>query len=89
MADRAVKDAVLTFLGSRNAIPGLTEKEQLACEYLDIGIIDSVGIVEMIVFLESEFDVRFSPVDMQSVEFRTIGGLVGLTERLRKERASQ
>jgi acyl carrier protein len=79
-----VKDIVLSFLRTKNNIPGESETEQLACEYLDHGILDSLGIVEMVAEFERILNIRFSAEDMQSEEFRTIGGLILLIENLRK-----
>jgi acyl carrier protein len=82
----AAKDAVLSFLRSRGAVPnGDAQLRQFA--YLDQGILDSFGIVEMVTELESQLEVRFSPGDLQSSEFRTVGGLIDLIERLRREQA--
>jgi acyl carrier protein len=83
-----VKGTVLTFLSSKNHIPGDTEAEELACDYLAAGVLDSMGIVEMVTEFEDIFGIRFSPEDMQSDEFRTVGGLIGIVERRRTEVAS-
>ena len=83
------KETVLSFLSSKNDIPGETESDQLACEYLDQGILDSMGIIEMVVDFEKKFGIRFSPENMQSLEFRTIGGLIGIIDNLRKEQPSE
>jgi acyl carrier protein len=48
------------------------------CRYLDAGIIDSLGIVMMVTHLEAALGINFSAADMQSYEFQTIGGLIGL-----------
>ena len=88
MAHVDVKDFVLTYLRSKCEIPGKTEEEQLAYPYLDKKLIDSLGIVEMIVTLEEKFDIHFEPEHMQSDEFQTTGGLITLVERLTKEKGN-
>lgn len=50
----------------------------LACEYLDQGLIDSFGLIEMIMHFESTFDMRMDGDEMQQEEFRTIGGLINI-----------
>lgn len=77
-----VKHAVLDFLGERAPLPGVTEAELLALDYLDVGLLDSMAVVELVVTLEDRFGVRFEPEDMQSLDFRTVGGLIGLVCRL-------
>jgi acyl carrier protein len=85
-SDSNVKEKVLAFLRSKGEIPGQTEEEQLAFEYIDNKLIDSLGIVIMVLTFEEEFGIFFEPEDMQSMEFRTIGGLISLIERLIKEK---
>ncbi|TIU58036.1 MAG: acyl carrier protein [Mesorhizobium sp.] len=57
-------------------------KDAFPVHYLDDGLIDSFGIVTMIDEFESELGVSFSAEDMQSYEFQTVGGLIGILERL-------
>lgn len=81
-----IKQAVLEFFEKKGGLPGKTEEEKLDYEYLDLGIIDSMGIVEMITYYEEIFQIHFSPADMQSKEFRTPKGLISIIERLKKRR---
>lgn len=77
------KALVLDFI-VKNAVkpvPQTGEAELLGCRYLDTGIIDSFGIVMMITEFEDSMGVSFSATDMQSYEFQTIGGLIGLINR--------
>lgn len=82
-----VRAEVIRFMESRNPIPGKTESDKLNCRYLDDGVIDSLGIVEMIVAFEEKFDVHFESDDLQSLEFQSVGGLISIIERLRKAKA--
>ena len=84
-----VKSFVLTYFNSLKTLPGDNEEDWLACEYLEEGVVDSMGIVEMVAELESTFKIRFSAEDMQSDEFRTVGGLIGLIECLSTEHAGR
>lgn len=52
--------------------------DALTCEYLDQGLIDSFGLIEMIMHFETIFDMRFVGDEMQQEEFRTIGGLINI-----------
>jgi acyl carrier protein len=80
--DTKVKDAVLAYLGAKGELPA-DEAQLRGFEYLEKGLLDSFGIVEMITEFEGRFEIQFSPEDLQSAEFRTIGGLIDLLERLR------
>ena len=86
MAD--IKNTVIAFFQAKGEIPGKTETERLACAYLEVPLIDSMGIMEMIMEFEEKWQIRFSPQHMQSPAFRTIGGLVELIENMTKEQLS-
>lgn len=81
--DQDIRSYVLEFINQRNPVPGETEAEQMSVAYLDIGLIDSMGLVELVAGLEDAFGVRFEPEDMQSPEFGTVGGLIAVVSRLR------
>ena len=78
------EEAVLRFFRGKGKPLGRSKQEELECRYLDSGVLDSMQMVEMVVQFEKEFGVRFSVDDMQSPEFRTIRGLIGIIGRLRK-----
>ena len=44
-------------------------------DLFDSGYVDSVGVVELIAFLESEFDVQIADEVLMSEEFMTINGI--------------
>jgi len=77
------QDIVIKFFDEKGGIPGNGLKEKLACHYLDIKIIDSMGIIEMVTLFEDSFKIRFEAEDLQSNEFQTVGGLIELIDRLR------
>jgi acyl carrier protein len=80
-----VRRAVFAFLRAKGPIPGSTEAEQLAYPYLEQGLLDSLGVVEMVTEFEGTFGIQFTLDDLQGLEFRTVGGLIGIIERLRTE----
>ena len=83
------RDFVFAFFEARGPIPGTSEAEQGSFDYVDGVVLDSFGIVEMVTELETQFGIAFSPEDLQSPEFRTIGGLIAMVERhLRSSQAS-
>ena len=79
-----VTQEVIAFLESQNPIPGGTEDEKLQCRYLDVGVLDSMGIVMMITEFEEKFGIQFNGDHLQSDEFLTVGGVVGIIEQLRQ-----
>ena len=74
---------VLGFFAQRHPIPSTVRDEQLSCRYLDVGLVDSMGIVEMIMGFEAHFGIRFSAEHLQSPSFQTVGGLIDLIDALR------
>lgn len=78
---------VLEFFDKRGGLPGETLEQKLACHFLDAKVIDSMGIVEMVSELEEAFGIRFDADDMQSEEFQTARGLIGIIDRLRAQAA--
>jgi len=80
-----IKKEVITFLEKQNPIPGSSEQEKLDCYYLDSGVIDSLTIITLITEFEEKFQIRFESDDLQSQEFQTVGGLIGIIERLKQK----
>ena len=78
----STKKVVLKFFNGRGDIPGSTNEEKMACRYLDVGLLDSFGLVDMILEIEEKCGFRFEAEQMQSPEFRTIGGVIAISEKL-------
>ncbi len=76
-----VRKAVLEYFESVGSIPGNSEEEKLHCYYLDEKVIDSMGIVAMILEFEGKFGITFQTEEMQSEEFTRIGSLIAMIER--------
>jgi len=49
--------------------------------YIDSGYIDSMGIVKFIIEIETEFDMNIQDSEIDSDEFRKIGGLISLIKK--------
>jgi acyl carrier protein len=81
-----IRKIVLDYFNERADLSWADENEILTCQYLDIGIVDSLGIIEMVLFFEKEFSLNFTPVQMQSELFRTPGGLIVLLTNMIKKK---
>jgi len=77
------QDIVFKFFDGKGGIPGKDLQERLSCHYLDIKIIDSMGIIEMVSHFEEIFKIQFSSEDLQCEEFQTVGGLIQVIQKLR------
>lgn len=80
-----VQNVVCEYL---NAFSPLPANDPLGCAYLEIEIIDSLGIIEMVLNFEDKFGVQFSARHLQSPEFRTVGGVCDIIWRLMQESQS-
>jgi acyl carrier protein len=47
------------------------------------GLVDSLGLMQLVAFLEEEFDIEISDADMVSGNFRTVTAVTGLVESKR------
>ena len=82
--ENQIQSKILEYFSQNgNFAPGISDDEKLDAFYLDSGVIDSLGIIELVVFLEETFSVQFSSDDMQSSDFRTIRGLMKLINKLK------
>ena len=50
---------------------------------LDRGIIDSTGVLEIVLFLEGEFDIQIKASEMLPENFDTVNNMVAFVQRLR------
>lgn len=75
----AVQQAICKLLEKRGPLPEVVESYR----YLDAGHISSIALMAFVIELETHFEIELSPLDLQSDEFRYIGGLVGLIKQKR------
>ena len=73
-----IKQFLKSYLEDTKPIP-LNDDEFLQYRYLDEHL-DSFGIIQFIMAVESEFDITLAPEDTESEAFRTIGGLINIIE---------
>jgi acyl carrier protein len=55
---------------------------------LDAGLIDSTGILELVAFLESQFDIRIADADIVPANLDSIKAIVAYVERTRATAAA-
>lgn len=79
----SIRDFILKTIEKKSRLPVNENIDQF--NYIDSGHIDSIGLIKFVLDLENEFGIDIAPEDMESEEFRTIGGLAALIEKhLRK-----
>ena len=72
----AIRQFVLRLIEKKAKLPKDTDIDSF--NYIDCGYVDSIGIIKFIVEIESEFDIEILDTDLESLEFRTVGGIVSL-----------
>ena len=69
---------VLAVFEAKGAVPGATPEEKLKQDYFEAGLVDSIGIVDLVAELEKKFGVRFTDKNFQDPRFAIIGGIAEL-----------
>lgn len=73
-----IKEIVLQFFNEKDIeVDNLSDNDDI----LFSGIIDSFQIVELIGFLEAEFNIEFNDDDINEENFKTIGKIIELVTR--------
>jgi acyl carrier protein len=49
--------------------------------FIDTGYIDSIGVIKFVIDIEAEFDIEIDESDIESSEFRIIGGLISIIQK--------
>lgn len=60
----------------RDRVPSLDLKADE--NYIDKGVIDSFGIIELVEAIETHFEIRLDQNDLQSLELFSIAGLAAI-----------
>lgn len=76
----SVEAKIRTYI-AENLLFGDTAELKADESFLDKGIIDSTGILEIVVFLEEEFGVKVADHEMLPENLDSIGNIVRFVER--------
>lgn len=74
-----VAEAILVFL--RDRFPGLGEEVDSSTPLLDGGAVDSIGILELMMFVGDRYGFEIDDADFVPENFETVEALVNLVER--------
>ena len=72
---------IFEYLASSSASPLSPGEDSMRVNLFQSGAVDSVGVLELVLFLEERFEVRFGPEDLESDDFQTIEGILSLVRR--------
>jgi len=74
MPDQALYEEVARFFSERLNMAVSRADEDL----LDNGILDSLAFVDLLLYLEQQFDIRIAADELELEDFRSIGKIAGL-----------
>lgn len=76
MTQEEIKKKVSAFLSAKGEIKDVSDN------YIEAGVLDSMGIVQMVMAFEQTFGIHFEAEHFQDPKFATVSGLVTLIEQL-------
>lgn len=72
----AIQEFVLQLIEKDFSLPEGIDIESFS--YIDKGYVDSIGVIKFVLDIESQFEIEISESDLESTEFRTVGGIVSI-----------
>lgn len=81
----AVQGALLKFLAETTHDPRLSREIRGDDNLFELGILDSMGVVQLVMFIEEHFGIRMSEDDLASSEFTHLRGLAEIIVRHQME----
>jgi len=77
-----IQNTILGYFHEKWAIPIDDRNTALKLNFIAEEIADSFGVIELIIWLEERYKVKFSTEQLQSERFRTIEGLSHIVAEL-------
>jgi len=77
----SIQRKVLKFMEKKKKIPIKFKNKILDFEYLDYGQIDSLEIIDFIIFLNKTFKIKLTNAEIASKKFRKFGGLLEIIDK--------
>jgi len=82
MSDDVIKRRLREFVAKNFYLPDPTSFDD-ATSFLDRGVIDSTGVLELVAFVEGEYDLSVADEDIVPANFDSIDALAGFVARKR------
>lgn len=81
MEEKLIIKNIISFLEINKKIPKNKLKNIKNFEYLHENHIDSLDLINLILFLEKKFKIKFTIKNKESMDFRTVGGLTKIIKK--------
>tara|TARA_B100000963_G_scaffold119478_1_gene104077 strand:+ start:7248 stop:7502 length:255 start_codon:yes stop_codon:yes gene_type:complete len=78
MNKKNIIEDLVKFLEREKKIPFKFKKDIENFEYLRFNQIDSIGLINFILWIEKKYKIKLKIKDKESKEFRTVGGLANI-----------
>lgn len=75
-----MKAKIINYITEKLANNELEEELEVEDDLLGSGLIDSLGMMKLILFIETEFQVQIPPEDMTIENFMTVGHITSYLE---------
>ena len=75
-----MQDKIKSYIESKFNVKFDGESLSVDSDLFESGIVDSVGVIELVSFIEQEFEVRLNDEDLMSVKMTTISGIKELIQ---------
>jgi D-alanine--poly(phosphoribitol) ligase subunit 2 len=75
---------LVEWFSQRGNVPGDSLEEQCKLNFFEAGLIDSFGVIELIMAVEEQFGVKFDELHFQDRRFATIEGLSEIISEIKK-----
>lgn len=76
-------DAILSWVRANLLDPGEESKVTRETNLLELGVLDSLKIAELVFFLESEHDIVIDTDEVETENFTSVSQIVQLAERFK------
>jgi acyl carrier protein len=74
---------ILAYFEEHGTVDGKAPDELLDANYFELELLDSLGVVQLVVGIEDDFGVRMQSSHMQDPRFCTIRGLAAIIDEER------
>lgn len=78
---KSIEKKIINFIERKKKIPAKFKNDILNFNFLDSGQIDSLEIIDFIIFINKNFKIKLSNGDIASKKFRIVGGLIEIIEK--------
>ena len=68
-----IRQFIIKSIGKKAKLPKDIDIDSF--NYIDTGYVDSLGIIKFVADIEAAYDIEILDSDIESPEFRTVGGL--------------